>query len=173
MEETKKWYVVYTLPRWEKRVAKDLEVKGIEHYCPLTLVEKKWSDRKKRVHEPLFKGYVFVRLPDLRKWDIKSFTGIVNFVYWLKKPAIVKDDDILTIRKFLNEFEDARVESPNEILQPNDRVRVKSGSMMDHNGLVVEVKGKKARVLLQSMEVCLVATFSTDNLKKWKQHIES
>ncbi|HMJ47328.1 MAG TPA: transcription termination/antitermination NusG family protein, partial [Ferruginibacter sp.] len=55
----KKWYVVYTRPRWEKKVAATLDERGVENYCPLNRVNRQWSDRKKVVLEPLFKGYVF------------------------------------------------------------------------------------------------------------------
>ena len=71
------WYVVYTRPRWEKKVALTLSEKGIENYCPLNKVMKKWSDRHKIVLEPLFKGYVFVRVAEQRKWDIKKIDGII------------------------------------------------------------------------------------------------
>src|SRR6187402_1930352 len=104
MNDEKKWYVVYTRPRWEKKVAYLLLAKGIEHYCPLNRVMKQWSDRKKVVLEPLFKGYIFVKLEEALKWDIKALDGIINFVYWLGKPALVKEDEINTIRKFLQEF---------------------------------------------------------------------
>ena len=55
-EERKNWYAVYTLPRWEKKIARLLEEKGYEVYCPLNRVQRQWSDRKKTVLEPLFKG---------------------------------------------------------------------------------------------------------------------
>jgi transcription antitermination factor NusG len=61
---TKKWFAIYTRPRWEKKVHKLLEEKGIECYCPLNKVHRKWSDRIKIVEEPLFKSYVFVKLTE-------------------------------------------------------------------------------------------------------------
>src|ERR1700712_1703924 len=91
------WYAVYTKPRWEKKVAGILEENGIEYYCPLNKVVKQWSDRKKVVMEPIFKSYVFVRVPEKEKWDLRKIVGIINFVYWLGKPARIKDDDIHTI----------------------------------------------------------------------------
>ncbi|MEY3687769.1 MAG: hypothetical protein RIR84_610, partial [Bacteroidota bacterium] len=54
-ESTKKWYALYTKPRWEKKVDKALQQKGIEAYCPLNRVKRKWSDRIKTIEEPLFK----------------------------------------------------------------------------------------------------------------------
>jgi transcription antitermination factor NusG len=58
---TPKWYAVYTRPRWEKKVAALLLHKGIESYCPLNKVRRRWSDRTKTIEEPLFKSYVFVK----------------------------------------------------------------------------------------------------------------
>jgi len=77
------WFAVYTRPRWEKKVVKLLNEKGIENYCPLNKVVKQWSDRKKVVLEPIFKSYIFVRVTEEDKWDLKKINGILNFVYWL------------------------------------------------------------------------------------------
>ena len=61
---SQKWYAVYTKPRWEKKVNSLLLQKGIEVYCPLNKVRRKWSDRIKTIEEPLFKSYVFVKIKD-------------------------------------------------------------------------------------------------------------
>ena len=90
MEIKKNWYAVYTKPRWEKKVAAMLLEKGIENYCPINKVIRQWSDRKKMVMEPVFKGYVFVKLEDNKKWQVKDVNGILNFVYWLGKWAIFR-----------------------------------------------------------------------------------
>lgn len=163
MNENKNWYVVYTRPRWEKKVAERLQEAGIDHYCPLNKVQKQWSDRKKVVMEPLFKGYVFVLVDELRKWDIKSIDGILNYVYWLGKPALVKQDEIDTIKKFLQEFND--VEVRNASLGSNDTVLVKQGVLMNYKGIVVEVKGNKAKVNIESMGLQLSAVFDVKNLQ--------
>ncbi|HRX93358.1 MAG TPA: transcription termination/antitermination NusG family protein, partial [Chitinophagaceae bacterium] len=60
-ETNKRWLAVYTKPRWEKKVNKLFKEKGLESYCPLNKVRRKWSDRMKIVEEPLFKSYVFVK----------------------------------------------------------------------------------------------------------------
>ena len=120
----KTWYAVYTKPRWEKKVASLLLENGIEHYCPINKVVKQWSDRKKVVHEPLFKGYVFVKLEEAKKWEVKKISGILNFVYWLGKPAQIRDEEIDTIRKFLNEFNDVLVEQKGFVV--NTEVRIKA-----------------------------------------------
>ncbi len=110
MSANMNWYVVYTRPRWEKKIAEKLDANGIEAYCPLNKVQRQWSDRKKTVHEPLFKGYVFVYVEEEHKWDIRKIDGIVNFIYWNGKPAIVRPKEIETIKKFLSEFSGVEVE---------------------------------------------------------------
>ena len=159
----KKWFVVYTIPRWEKKVALLLLQKGIEHYCPLNKVTKQWSDRSKTVTEPLFKGYVFVKVNEALKWEIKEIAGILNYVYWLGKPAVVKDKDIDTIKKFLHEFTEVEVINPQ--LEVDSKVLIKQGVLMDYCGIVLEVSGTKAKVKISSMGIELSAVFDKKNLK--------
>jgi transcription antitermination factor NusG len=163
MNENKNWYVIYTRPRWEKKVAQLLQERGIGHYCPLNKVQKQWSDRKKIVMEPLFKGYVFVQLPERAKWDIKLVEGVLNFVYWLGKPAHVKDEEIETIKKFLHEFTD--VEVSHYPIDVKDSVLIKQGVLMHYKGIVLELKGNKAVVRIDSMGLQLSAVFDLKNLQ--------
>jgi transcription antitermination factor NusG len=161
----KKWYVVYTIPRWEKKVAANLTEKGIENYCPLNKVTRQWSDRKKIVIEPLFKGYVFVCIEGIDKWDLKKVYGILNYVHWIGKPAVVKNKDIEMIRKFLNEFTDVEV-TEYAVIATQDKVMIKQGVFMNYKGLVLEVIGNKVRVKIETMGIVLNAVFEKKNLQK-------
>jgi transcription antitermination factor NusG len=163
MQENKNWYVVYTRPRWEKKVALLMQEKGMEHYCPLNRVQKQWSDRKKIVLEPLFKGYVFVAIDKFGKNEVLQVEGVLNFVHWLGKPAIVKESEIQTIKKFLHEFTDVEVTS--NTVSEKDHVMIRNGVLMNYKGIVIEVKGRKARVRIESMGLQLSAVFDKKNLK--------
>lgn len=163
MDSTFNWYALYTRPRWEKKVAALLLEKGIEHYCPINKVTRQWSDRKKVVLEPIFKGYVFVKLEDSKKWEVKNINGILNFVYWLGKPAVIREEEIITIRKFLNEFSDVAIEQKGFVV--NSEVRVKQGVLMNYNGIIVEVIGSRAVVKIDSMDIQLSAHFDKKNLE--------
>lgn len=164
LENTTHWYALYTKPRWEKKVARLLEEKGIENYCPLNKVIKQWSDRKKVVLEPIFKSYVFVRIVENNKWDLKKVNGVLNFVYWLGKPAQIKDEEIDIIKKFLNEFSGVEVEDQNQ-LKVNAKVRIKQGVMMNYQGMLLEINGSKAKVRIDSMGISLNAQFDRYNLE--------
>ncbi|MBC7627699.1 UpxY family transcription antiterminator [Ferruginibacter sp.] len=158
------WYALYTKPRWEKKVAGLLDDQGIENYCPINKVTRQWSDRKKVVLEPMFKGYVFVKIGEAGKWEIKKVNGVLNYVYWLGKPAIIREEEILTIRKFLNEFSDVEVTSLS--LTVNNIVRVKTGVLMNYQGVLIELIGNKARVKIESMGLQLSAQFDKRNLEQ-------
>ena len=58
------WYVLYTNPKAEKKVAEQLNKIGIETYCPLVTKIQQWSDRKKKIEVPLFSSYVFVNIEE-------------------------------------------------------------------------------------------------------------
>lgn len=163
MDIKKNWYAVYTKPRWEKKVAAMLLEKGIENYCPINKVIRQWSDRKKIVMEPVFKGYVFVKLEENKKWQVKDVNGILNFVYWLGKPAVIRDEEIDTIRKFLNEFEDVQVEPKGVVV--NSEVRIRQGVLMNYHGIVVEVLGNRAVVKIETLDIQLSAHFDKKNLE--------
>jgi len=156
------WYAVYTKPRWEKKVAKALEEKNIQVYCPLNRVVRQWSDRKKMVLEPLFKGYVFVYIQEKEKLAILQTPGVVNFVYWNGKPAIVRASEIDTIQRFLREFAEVDIEELD--LQVNNRVIVKNGILVNYQGIVLEVLGNKAKVLIESMGLKLSAKIDKKDL---------
>ena len=157
------WFAVYTRPRWEKKVVKLLEEKGIENYCPLNKVIKQWSDRKKTVLEPIFKSYVFVRISEEDKWDLKKINGILNFVYWLGKPAHIRDEEINTIKKFLNEFSEVTIEQE---LSVNSKVRIKQGPLMNYQGILLEISGNRAKIKIESMGLQLSAHFDKKNIER-------
>ena len=164
MSETNRyWYALYTKPRWEKKVVALLEAKGIEYYCPLNKVLKQWSDRKKMVLEPLFKSYVFVQVEENRKWELLTINGIVNYVYWLGKPAKIKEIEIETVRKFLTEFSSVHVVEEESAI--NSKVKIKQGVLMNYHGILLQVLGNRASVKIESMGLQLTAVFDKKNIE--------
>jgi transcription antitermination factor NusG len=151
----KKWYAVYTKPRWEKKVDRLLAEKGMESYCPLQKIQRQWSDRKKIVEEPLFKSYVFVRIEENEQTELRMVNGVVNFVYWMGKPAIVKDAEIQTIRRFMNEYDN--VEATQTHIEAGNRVVVQGGVLMGKSGTVKQVLHKKVEVFIESIGFTLTA----------------
>jgi transcription antitermination factor NusG len=155
MQITKKWYAIYTRPRWEKKVHKLLQEKQIESYCPLNKVHRKWSDRLKVVNEPLFKSYVFVRVSEAEKTSVRMVNGVVNFVYWLGKPALIKDREIDIIKRFLEEHEN--IEVLPLAMKPGGRVKVEQGLLMGKEGTIKQVLRNRVEVIIESIGFTLTA----------------
>ena len=152
---TRKWLAVYTRPRWEKKVNKLLQEKGTESYCPLNKVRRKWSDRVKLVEEPLFKSYVFVKITDEDRTAVRMTPGVINFVYWEGKPAVIKEKEIATIRRLLDEYEHVELQPLN--LKVDERVKVTTGPLMDQEGKVIAVRHKTVKVAIDSLGYILIA----------------
>ncbi len=165
---TKKWLAVYTRPRWEKKVDLLLKEKGTESYCPLNKVRRKWSDRVKVVEEPLFKSYVFVKVSENDRLQVRTTPGVINFVYWNGKPAVIKEKEIATIRKFLDEYQDVEV-FPINNLEVDQRVKITMGPLMDQEGKVLAIRKKTVKVAIDSLGYVLVAYIERSKLTSTRQ----
>jgi transcription antitermination factor NusG len=170
VEETKEvvkreWYAVYTKPRWEKKVDALLKKKEIDSWCPTQKVQKQWSDRKKVIEEPLFRSYVFVHINFAKqRLDSLMTDGVLNFVYYLGKPAIIKDEEVLNIKKYLA-FEDARVEIiSKEGFKADTKVKINFGVFMDKEGVVLRGNKKKVYVQITSLGTVMVVEFPANYL---------
>lgn len=152
---SRKWLAIYSRPRWEKKVNQLLREKGLESYCPLNKVRRKWSDRVKLVEEPLFKSYVFVKVSDENRTEVRMTPGVINFVYWNGKPAVVKEKEINAIKQFLNDYENVIVEPM--AVELKQRVRIAAGPLMDQVGEVIALNRKTVKVAIDSLGYTLVA----------------
>lgn len=163
MSEEKKWYAVYTRPRWEKKVADLLSRRKVENFCPLNKVVKQWSDRKKTVLEPLFTSYVFVHVSEQEHILVKQTDGILNFVYWLGEPALIRAEEIEAIKTFLGRHEDVKLEKID--VNVSDKVRVIDGPLMYREGDVLEVYNKSVKVFLPSLGYAMIAEVSKSRIE--------
>ncbi len=147
------WFVIYTKSRNEKRVAEALRQRNIDVYCPLWKRERIWSDRIKLVEEPLFRSYCFVQLEEKERGRVFGVPGFVRYLFWLKQPAIVRQEEIDLIKKMLNDFDHKTI----QVTQYNvaDKVRIGSGSFMNHQGEVISQQGKRLVVHLESLGVSI------------------
>ena len=164
-EEPKQWYALYTRPRWEKKVDGILLRKNIESWCPVQKVERQWSDRKKIIEDPLFRSYVFVHIASSEKDRVLLTDGVLNFVYYNGKPAVIRKEEIMVIKSFLKE-KDVRITTQSwETLEENMKVRITQGLFMDNTGTVIRTGKKKVYVRLESLGQLMTVEFATELVK--------
>jgi transcription antitermination factor NusG len=163
-EVIKKWYALYTKPKWEKKIDSVLLRKGVESWCPLQRIERQWSDRKKIIEEPLFKSYVFVHIDDTERTKVLMTDGVLNFVHYLKKPAVIRDEEIDLIKKYLSEKEASLSIHALEGFNENERIKVNHGIFMDKEGTVLRGGKRKVYVKLQSLGQVMIVEFPVEYL---------
>ena len=159
MDENKKWFAVHTKPRFEKRVTEILTRKKIENYCPINKVLRQWSDRKKLVNEPLFPYFVFIKITESELLSLKQIDGVINFVYWLGRPAIVRDSEIEAIKQFLDEYSNIRLEKIQ--VNMNEPEQIDDDSFKKYGNGVIALKNKSVKVELPSLGYMMVAELET------------
>ncbi|RXM44002.1 UpxY family transcription antiterminator [Flavobacterium sp. YO64] len=143
------WYVVYTKPKQEKKVAERLTQIGIECYCPIVTQVKQWSDRKKKIEVPLFNSYVFVQLQEGDRNSVFQIAGVVRYLFWLGKPAIVRDEEIKSIKDSLKASNIAEVSVSS--IQVGDRIKLESGAFSNQSAIVQEVSNTHYILVLESL----------------------
>lgn len=139
------WYALYVRGRHEKFVRSELEKKSIETYLPLRQVVRHWSDRRKILEEPLFPGYVFIRLALKDRWDVLNTKGVVRFVGpSAARPLEVREEALTSVQKLL--AENIQID-PFPYLKEGQRVYVKSGPFKGVEGFIVR-KDDHCRLVL-------------------------
>lgn len=157
------WYALYTKPRNEKKVAQKLEAMGIQVFCPMVFTIVQWSDRKKKVQKPLLNSYVFVKIDEKSRLNVFQVSGIVRFVYWLGKPAIIKDEEIETLKKHLQEPVDGVLV---DSWKPKDKVVISEGMFKNTVGIVQQNTKSQVILLLETLGIKLIIQKQTNSVLK-------
>jgi transcriptional antiterminator RfaH len=143
------WYVVYTKPKWEKKVAERLNEIGVIAYCPLITKISQWSDRKKKIEVPLFNSYIFVQLNEKERNVIFDIPGAIRYLFWLGKPAIVKDNEIESIQNWLAVPDTFEIKVVT--WKKGDKITLDSGPFIAQSAIVQEVKHNHYLLVLESL----------------------
>ena len=164
LDKVKRWHVIYTKSKWEKKVEGLLLNANIESWCPVQKRERQWSDRKKIIEEPLFRSYVFVRINKEEHTKVLSTMGVVNFLYFEKKPAIIRDNEIETIKKYLG-LSNATIQVVNMTAIPAEtKVLINQGLFMGQKGEVIKASKKSVFVRLESINMMMIVEFKVEEV---------
>lgn len=149
------WYVLYTKPRQEKKVADTLNAIGIEAYCPLVTVVKQWSDRKKKVQVPLINSYVFVNIVEHQREAVFKVSGIVRYLFWLGKPAVVRAIEIEALKKSL---EGIVTSFEVSAIQKDTLYKIPEGPFQGFEGIVKKINATSIQLMLVDLGFFITLT---------------
>jgi len=138
------WYAAYTCARHEKRVAEQLDGRGVESFLPLYGVLRRWKDRRVHLQLPLFPGYVFVHLALRERKRVLEVPGVVRLVSFNGLPCPIPDPQMEALRRGLVASLGAQ---PHPFLTVGRRVRIIRGPLQGFEGVLLRHRGL-ARIVL-------------------------
>ncbi|NOZ45981.1 MAG: UpxY family transcription antiterminator [Chlorobi bacterium] len=136
----KKWYVIYTKSRAEKKVYQKLTGQNIETFLPLQKTMRQWSDRKKTVEVPLFNSYVFVKITETDFYKVLQTDGVVYFISFNGEKAVVPEQVIIQLKLIIKGK--VPVDLSKEKFEKGDYVEVERGPLKELKGYLVTYHGK-------------------------------
>ena len=146
----KKWFVLYTKPNQEIKVVDELVRLGIECYCPTIKVIKQYSDRKKKVLKPLMPSYVLVFIEEVNRNNVFSVYGIVRYLFWLGKPAVIRDSEVELMKRYLKGVYES-VSLTN--FTKGQLYKISEGIFSGKTGKVIETNKNKIKLKLESLGI--------------------
>lgn len=156
------WYAAYTCANHEKRVARELHVRSVEHFLPLYASVRRWKDRRVSLDLPLFPGYVFVRLALRDRLRALQIPSLVRLVGFHGLPTALPDAEMETLRAGL--CERLRAE-PHPFLTVGRRVGIKAGPFAGLKGILKRRKsGLRVIVSLQLIQQSVAVEVDEEDL---------
>ncbi|MDA9151565.1 UpxY family transcription antiterminator [Schleiferiaceae bacterium] len=156
------WLVIYTKPRQEKKLAERLQQAGHSVYCPTHRIKKQWSDRWKWVEQPLFTSHIFIQIEPERRDAVYFVPGFVRFLFWLKKPAQVRPQEIEMLKKWLNDYTPESLEVHG--WSSGQKVTVQSGPFQGQLATLTEQRGQHAYLYLEEVQLRVRLDLSRNEL---------
>lgn len=141
------WNVIYTKSRSEKKVEERLKNIGIEAYCPVRTEVKFWSDRKKSILVPVLPSMVLVKIEKNKRNQVFDIPGVVRYMFWLKKHAVVRDSEVDSLKLLLesNNIIEQNVASYNV----GDEIKI--SSFEDQLGIIKKISNNQIWVVLKQL----------------------
>src|SRR3984957_17304101 len=141
MSQNHEWYAVRARSNCETKIHSILAEKGIENYLPTFREVHQWKDRKKVVEQPLFPGYLFVRMANCResRLSVLCSDGVVTILGTGETIVAITEEEIEAGRPLLTNIAGCQA---HPLLQEGAWVRVKRGALKNMEGLLVRVKNQ-------------------------------
>jgi transcriptional antiterminator NusG len=147
-QQTAAWYAVWTQSHFEQSVSQQLSAKGFTAFLPEMSVWSKRGGEQRLIRVPMFPGYLFVRDGmDKRSYiEILKARGVVRILEdgWTRLTP-VPDEVIDSLQQVV--AAEVPVFAADHLAQ-GDRVEVTDGPLSGLEGLFVQDKSAKGRLVL-------------------------
>jgi len=153
-DQNSKWHVLYTKPRHEIKALERLTQNGFEVYCPMKTTLKQWSDRKKKVSTPLLPSYLFIKTTEKKRAIPLTDSSVLNYIFWLGKPAIVRESEIDTLKGIITK--DKAQEFEIRPLKVGDEIDIIKGQIKGKNASIKSISNNYIKAELKELGMTIV-----------------
>src|SRR6185312_8293028 len=137
------WYVIYTKPQHEKKVAEYLNYAKVQCFLPTIRTLRIWASKKRYVSVPLFPSYIFVKLENMQHYfESLQIPGVLCFVKIGTQIATIKESIINKLQTIIsNNFHDIEVSTRN--FSEGTHLIINAGPFSGYNCEMIQYKGAK------------------------------
>ena len=152
--QNSRWHVLYTKPRHEIKALERLAQNGFEVYCPMKTTLKQWSDRKKKVSTPLLPSYIFIKTTEKKRGTPLEDPSVLNYIFWLGKPAIIRDIEIDTLKGIISK--DKAQEFEVRKLKVGDEIDIIKGQIKEKNATIKSISNNYIKAELKELGMTII-----------------
>ena len=138
------WFALAVKPRFDKAVARALEMKGYETVLPLYKKHHRYGARSKDSELPLFPGYVCCRFDIGTRVPILTTPGVIQVLGAGSMPIPLSDLEIYSLQTAIKAQLPVQ---PFPFLDAGQRVRINSGVLAGVEGIILRSKPSLRLVL--------------------------
>jgi len=131
-----RWYAIHTRAKHERRVAAELQERGIETFVPVSREVHRWSDRSRVLDVPLFPCYAFVsaEITPRVQATVLQHPSVLRWIGFQGRPSPIPEEEIVAIQILLRSGVPV---GPHAFVKFGERVRICSGSLDGVQGVLV------------------------------------
>jgi transcription antitermination factor NusG len=144
-KDKENWYPFYTKPRHEFKALEQIKAMGIKTFLPTITIVKQWSDRKKKITEPLFKSYIFIKGTEQERNMALTADAVVKSIFFNGKPATVNEKEMEDLMQVLKSPEKLKVFNG---IAKGVKIKIESGPLKGVEGFVEAINKEESRLLL-------------------------
>jgi len=160
----RKWYVLYTRTQLQFKAEEQLKELNIDTYLPTHHVFKKWSDRKKKVLEPVFKGYIFINATEKERIYATAAPAVIKCVFFDGKPAVIQSKEMESLKSLLTTHNEELVIA--NYIEIGKKVKIIRGPLEGVEGVVLisDKHGQRLGITVELLQRTVSVHLSSEHI---------
>jgi transcriptional antiterminator RfaH len=141
------WFLVQTKSKQEDRAVENLEIQGINAFCPKVFVERLSRGKRKVSKEVLFPNYLFVQFDqdNVSEHSVNYNRGVNRIITFGNKPSAVPDQLIVQLKDRVDQNNDSVI---TDLPEEGDQLQILEGPFRGLNAIFSQIDGDSRAIVL-------------------------